>query len=291
MISTPISGSFVGGSVSLTGTATDDKGVKAVRIEVPTVSGTATYPTTLNTTTNQWTATIATKNVSGSIIADGQTIFTVIASDTSGKESTNTVVLNVDNTAPTVLVNVPQGYGALKLPSTSDFLEIKGDVFDKSPLTKVEASILDGTGTVLSTVTASGTNTFSARLIFASLKDASNNPVTLTDLATYSYKVTAYDKVGNTNSYYYHAQDIWPILGPSDLFPASDDLGKADQDGTALPTGQTAAAVRALRIDGTGPTCGPISRLTSTPANPASILPRWTRPNRPTRMCWAPNRP
>lgn len=250
-VSSPVSGSYVGGDIAFAGNASDDKLLKSVRIEVTTTSGLSTFPANVNTTTGAWTATVASKTLSTTVIADGQKTFKVIAADASGKETDVNVVLNVDNTPPTVIIDVPQGYGTLK-PSTADFLEIKGDVYDKSPVTVVKTFIVDAsTGTDLAVYTASGTNTFSSRMVFSQLVNAANNPVTLTDLQTYRYRVEALDTVGNKNTFYYHAQDIWALLGPSNLFPASDEIGKADQENVNLPTGQTAAAVKAVRIDNT----------------------------------------
>ncbi len=173
-----------------------------------------------------WSVTIPSGTSASDSIPDGEQQITLTAKDGSGKETSVQLMAYIDNIGPTVLITVPQGYGGSK-PIASDYIDIKGEVWDASPVDKVYVRLLDASGNQLAIQLAAGTNTWSTRF------DISGLP----DLTTYYYSVQATDRAVNQSAGYYHSQDIWALLPTGSLFPATDKLGLMSQSKTGTAGG------------------------------------------------------
>ncbi len=238
-ISSPQQNSYVKGPLTVKGTAADDLSLAKVTVRYVGSSGAVTKNITVSG--GAWTIDIPTGTASADNLPDGEQKVTVTATDGSGKEVEALLLAYIDNIAPTVLVTVPQGYGTSK-PIVSDYIDVKGEVWDRSPIVDVDVQLLAPDNSVLETKLADGTNTWSTRFITSARPDNQ----------TYRYAIQATDKAGNTNTYYYHSQDIWAALTPGLLFPATDEIGKVDQTQSGTAGNITFAMLQALRIGITG---------------------------------------
>lgn len=245
------SGTYQRGVLHLSGTVSDDLGVTSLTVTYPTASGDKVANVPFTGTT--WSLDLDTQAAGGPV--DGKDSITVAASDASGKVTTDTVLVYVDNKAPTVLVTSPSSYGASP-PTYSDFVDIAGDAWDASPISRVDLTLHYTLGAQAHTITkrADGTNSWSVRFF---LKDTASGPLHSTDSPVLSYSVAVTDTAGNVNTSYYHSQDIYQIinaLGAGTLFPTTLELGQLDQGGTSpsVPTGISYASLAADRIDNSG---------------------------------------
>jgi hypothetical protein len=261
-ISAPASGQYLAGTVHFTGTASDDLKLKSVSLRYPTASGDKVQDVTV--TNGSWSADLpsgfdpSTQAPLG--LSEGKVTVLASATDGSGKVTTDSVLLYIDNKAPTVLVTSPTSYSAASPPIYSDYVDVKGEVWDASPVAQVNVT-LHYTGLTdhqVHTVSklADGTNTWSVRFL---LKTGGTGGLTLgaSDTGTVlSYSVAVTDQAGNVNTYYYHTQDIYTILTgkpAGTLFPTTLELGQVDQG--LAPVSSTAliskAELTAVRLDNT----------------------------------------
>ena len=248
-ISSPVPGSYVRGTVVLSGTATDDIGVTSITVSFPTrAGGTGQKDATL--TGKNWTVSIPSGTAGGpGGLAEGKDTITATAKANSGKSATSSVLAYVDNIPPTVLVTTPTSYGS-PYPVYSSYVDISGQAYDASPVTSVVVTLSYVSGGVPKTITqtANGTNAWSVRFF---LNQGAGGPLGLGDDGTIlSYSVVATDQSGNTSSYYYHSQDIYALLTAGKLFPTILELGQLDQGGPSpsVPTGILASALQSRQI-------------------------------------------
>lgn len=162
--STPADGATVSGSLSLTGTASDDTAVAAVEVRVDGGAPVAASGT------SAWSLTVDTRG-----LADGAHTATARATDTSGNSATATVGFTVanggaDTTAPTVSISTP-GPGA----TVAGTVGVAGTAADGVGVTLVEVRVGSGpyqpaagttawTRSVDTTGLADGAHTLTARV-------------------------------------------------------------------------------------------------------------------------------
>ncbi len=241
VITTPVQGAYVHGTVVLAGTAADDIGVASLVVSYPTNGG-GTAQKTATLSGNQWTVSLPSGGAGE--LAEGKSTITVTAKASSGKASTASVLAYVDNTPPTVLVTTPTTYGVTP-PIYSSYVDIEGEAYDASPISSVSVTLsyLNGAMPVSITQTANGANSWSARFL---LNSSAGGPLGLAnDHVVLSYSVVVTDIAGNASTYYYHSQDIYSILAPGKLFPTMLEIGQLDQGG-ASPSSPTGIAIAQL---------------------------------------------
>ena len=239
-ITAPSQNAYVKGTMTLTGTAGDDRAVSTLTVRYDGVGGPVSRDVTVSH--GAWSLSVPTGAGAADNLPDGQQQFNVTATDGSGKSTDTSLIVFVDNAPPTVIVTVPQGYAGSK-PTLSGIFDVKGEVWVASPVQNVTVRIYDG-GTLVATKLADGTNTWSARF------DISNDPP-FTNLGTFEYAVDVTDKAGNQNTYYYDARDIGILrdtFAAGSPFPATDEIGKLDQAGTGSLSGFTFAQLHATRL-------------------------------------------
>ena len=96
-ITSPLPGSYVRGTVVLTGTAADDIGVTSLDVSYPTVGG-GTAEKSIPLTGKSWTASLPSGGPGG--LAEGKDTISVTAKAGSGKASTASVLAYVDTRRP-----------------------------------------------------------------------------------------------------------------------------------------------------------------------------------------------
>ncbi|MCW8966315.1 MAG: Ig-like domain-containing protein, partial [Candidatus Pacearchaeota archaeon] len=224
-ITFPTQDKYLRGSFTLSGTVNDDRSIKSIVVSYQGNSATVTK--TVVAAEGKWSVSIPTGTTLAANLAEGRQTISVVVTDESDKSTGTTVPVFVDNIAPTVLVTVPQVYGA-STSIVSDYIDIKGEVWDQSPIESVNVSIVGVPG---STKLCSGTYTWSVRLVVSTLAEE-----------TFNYMVEVVDRAGNINTYYYHSQDIWELvqaLPAGTLFPSMDEIGKLDQNKITTSSGIT----------------------------------------------------
>lgn len=182
-IASPTSGATVSGTISVTGSSSDNVGISAVDLSV---DGGA------------WHAASGTISWSGSVdttpLADGTHSVTARATDTSGNRSTTSVAVTVENTveapadaeAPTVSITAPADGATL-----NGTVSIWGSSSDDTSVDKVEVRVDTGTW-----MAASGTSSWTRGLdtttysdgdhtIAARATDAAGNVTTTSRTATF----------------------------------------------------------------------------------------------------------
>ncbi len=221
-VNSHINGDYVGGSITLSGEAIDDIGVTSVTISSDKESVNATIDG------QNWTALIDT-----SILDDGDNDFTITVTDSSGKSVSISLLLIVDNNAPTVLVTTPDSYG-----HDIEFnknMSIKGEATDSTRVSKVLISLYDNNGNALFT-DKQATGTSSWYYIFDT--EDYVDPETFSDpgnLSTYYFDVKAVDNSGNFNSWFYHFQDFLNSIDDPTEIPSIEEIHKVDFEGETFP--------------------------------------------------------
>jgi large repetitive protein len=244
-ITSPQQNAYVKGTLTLTGRAADDLGLSSVTVTYSGSSGTMSKSVTVGG--GAWSVDIPTGSAASDALADGEQSLSVTATDRSGKITSAGLIAYVDNLPPTVLVTVPQGYAASR-PTLNSVFDIKGEVWDRSPVQSVTVQLMDAGGTVLASKLADGTNTWSARFDISDPAFA--------NLGIFRYVVEVLDKAGNPNTYYYHSKDIGVLRDTYAFgtpFPATDEIGRLDQSKTGTTSGFTYAQLHATRL---GPETG-----------------------------------
>ena len=167
-ITSPNPGATVSGSVSVSGTSSDNTAVSTVELSV---DGGAFHPVTGTTSWNHL--------VDSAPLADGSHTFTARATDTSGNRSSTSVTVTVDNVveapadtqAPNVAIGDPNA-GA----TVSGSVNVSGSASDNAGVAQVEIRVDGGNW-----VSASGTSNWSRSLDTAAYSDGSH---TITARAT-----------------------------------------------------------------------------------------------------------
>lgn len=229
-ILTPKADSVVRQTINISGTASDDRELDRITVtfvDNDSSSGYAReFPAVINNATKTWSLSLDTENGE---IPDASYEILVTAYDKSGKTQSATRSLQVDNTAPTVLVTSPTLYGTNKSEFCRQII-IQGEAYDASPIQEVMVSICSKDGNELvDPVKADGTNTWSALFTYATLQNH------LQEGGNYYFYIKAKDKSGNVNSTMYHVADLWEKLGQINptgtelSLPSMNQIGKLDQ--------------------------------------------------------------
>ncbi|HTZ53089.1 MAG TPA: Ig-like domain-containing protein [Spirochaetia bacterium] len=246
-ISAPSQNAYIRGTVTVNGSVSDDRGISTLTLHYAGIGGPVSKDITISGKT--WSTSLVTGTGAADNLPNGSQQLTITAKDASGKSTDSQLFVFVDNVPPTVIVTVPQGYGGSR-PTLSSVFDIKGEVWDTSPIQTVTVRLLDGGGATIASKLADGTNTWSARFDISSLAAFPN-------LGTFTYAVDVTDRAGNQNPYYYHARDIGILrdtYAPGQPLPATDEIGKLDQAGGGSTSGFTYAQLYATRL---GPASSP----------------------------------
>ena len=205
-------GDYIAGVVSLSGTYEDDIGVQSLSVILDGQEFQAEL------SNGNWSY-----NLTSTDFSDGPKDVLITVTDGSNKKTINSVLLIIDNIAPTVLITVPQTYGAQK-PTKSTYIDIRGEAYDASPIDSIVVSIYKADGSFVASQAADGTNNWFTRFQF-DLYSAGTFP----DKTDYEYFVEITDIIGNANTYIYHAADIWGLVPSGELFPPINEIGSVDQ--------------------------------------------------------------
>ncbi|WP_304243659.1 Ig-like domain-containing protein, partial [Gracilinema caldarium] len=234
-------------SFTVTGTASDDSGSPNLTVRVKNASGAVVQ--TLNVSPDSagnWSITFKTRKAADqtNALTDGQYTIDVTAADAKGKTQNTYTSVIIDTLPPTVLVTSPLYKNGSQY---TNYIDIKGEVYDANAIKDVQVSLLKADGAVLAGPTvADGTNTWTIRF---ELKDKIQE---LVDQHVYSYNVVVTDKAGNQNTYYFHREDIVTLKNNHNseaLFPATDEIGKIDQLGiTGATSGITPEELKTKQL-------------------------------------------
>jgi hypothetical protein len=240
-ITSPSRNAYVRGGITVTGTVADDIGMKSVDVVLSTKAGATigTYPAVLSGST--YTVTIPND---GSV--NGEMVIEAVGTDSSNKSTKTSISLFLDNVAPTVLVTSPVNTNSIM----TDYIDLKGEVYDTSPIADVTVTLLEADGvTELTTPKrADGTNTWTVRFPLKGQIPAL--PASGTE--AYLINVTVTDTAGNVNTWYYHRADIIAIMTAGATFPAMDAVGKCEQNAIDIAdAGITVAELQGKRRDNT----------------------------------------
>jgi len=160
------------GEFQITGTASDEIAVRSVSVNL-LENGTARYSYNANydAASGKWSVSIPTLDENNKpIVEDLKYEIQAIATDTDGKTSVATRSVQVDNSAPTVLVNSPSLFNDNKSTFFRQ-LRVSGSAYDASEISSVKVSFYKESkegevpfelveGETMLTFTAEGTNTW-----------------------------------------------------------------------------------------------------------------------------------
>ncbi|QEN05977.1 hypothetical protein EW093_15155 [Thiospirochaeta perfilievii] len=209
-ISDPVNVEYKGGTFTLKGVASDDTSIKEVVVEFksPVTNDTKTRTATLSD--NNWYLDIDSDD--SSIFKDGEVEFTVTAIDSVDKKSSKNIIVYLDNTLPTVLVESPNSQDK---DIINGILDVIGSAKDAS-LEKLEVYIVssdDPTKRYLGVT--EGTSSWKATFNTEKLE------IGLLSSQTYYLEVIAYDVAGNQSSYFYYNDDLFS----EEMTQIKSDLG------------------------------------------------------------------
>lgn len=244
-ITSPANNAYVKGDLVVSGTVSDDLGVASVSVVIDGTSHVAAV------TNGTWSVTIPVAKASPAVaggIAEGKKTVSAVTVDEAGKQRSVSIDVNIDNTAPTVMVTSPTTFGlsSTDCPQNTTYIDIKGEAYDPSPIASVVVKLLKLDKTLLDSATADGTNTWSVRFLLK------GSLASLVDNASYYYDVAVTDKTGNVSDYYYHSYDIYSLIASGALFPPMDEIGQLDQAGEG--TSSSGIEMDALKAKRLGPT-------------------------------------
>lgn len=234
------------GEFQITGTASDEIAVRSVSVNL-LENGTARYSYNANydAVSGKWSVSIPTLDENNKpIVEDLKYEIQVIATDTDGKTSVATRSVQVDNSAPTVLVTSPSLFNENKSTFFRQ-LRVSGSAYDASEISSVKVyfysmeDFQDGTSFDYAhtdkyvVYNAEGTNTWNLTV------DLLQNDVFFENGKVYHFFVIAEDTAGNKNTYFYRMGDFYSDKVISDTtpddsdnyipFPSMVQIGKFDQ--------------------------------------------------------------
>lgn len=254
------------GEFQITGTASDEIAVRSVSVNL-LENGTARYSYKANydAASGKWSVSIPTLDENNKpIVEDLKYEIQAIATDTDGKTSVATRSIQVDNSAPTVLVNSPSLFNDNKSTFFRQ-LRVSGSCYDASEISSVKVyfysmeDFQDGTSFDYALTdkyvvyNAEGTNTWNLTV------DLLQNDVFFENGKVYHFFVIAEDTAENKNTYFYRMGDFYRDEVISDTTPGDSDnyipfpsmvqIGKFDQ---GLPvenptSGLTAEGLESIR--------------------------------------------
>ncbi|MBO5401426.1 MAG: Ig-like domain repeat protein [Spirochaetaceae bacterium] len=234
------------GEFQITGTASDEIAVRSVSVNL-LENGTARYSYNANydAASGKWSVSIPTLDENNKpIVEDLKYEIQAIATDTDGKTSVATRSVQVDNSAPTVLVTSPSLFNENKSTFFRQ-LRVSGSAYDASEISSVKVyfysmeDFQDGTSFDYAhtdkyvVYNAEGTNTWNLTV------DLLQNDVFFENGKVYHFFVIAEDTAGNKNTYFYRMGDFYRDEVISDTTPGDSDnyipfpsmvqIGKFDQ--------------------------------------------------------------
>ncbi|OQD42068.1 hypothetical protein BUL40_13260 [Croceivirga radicis] len=234
-ITTPIEGDNIvnaseDGDVTISGTTTDVEDGQIVTVTFS--DGTNTVTTTATVSGNTWTATDA--DISG--LDNGIITVTADVTDVAGNPATDNDPVTLDNTLPTIDIDLPIEGDNIVNASEDNDVTISGTTTDVEDGQIVTVTFSDGTNTVTTTATVAG-NTWTATdadisgldngtiTVTADVTDVAGNPATDNDPITLDNNTPEVDSFSTI--------DITPIL--TGLGDANEQLTielDTDGDGT-----------------------------------------------------------
>lgn len=230
------------GEFQITGTASDEIAVRSVSVNL-LENGTARYSYNANydAASGKWSVLIPTLDEDKKpIVEDLKYEIQAIATDTDGKTSVATRSIQVDNSAPTVLVNSPSLFNDNKSTFFRQ-LRVSGSCYDTSEISSVKVSFYKELkadeapfelveGETMITFTAEGTNTWELT------KDLDEKDTFFENDTIYNFFVVAEDITGNKNTYFFRYGDFYKPDILEDVnkdsfisFPSMQQIGKLDQ--------------------------------------------------------------
>ena len=234
------------GEFQITGTASDEIAVRSIAVNL-LENGTARYSYKANydAASGKWSVLIPTLDEDKKpIVEDLKYEIQAIATDTDGKTSVATRSIQVDNSAPTVLVTSPSLFNDNKSTFFRQ-LRVSGSCYDASEISSVKVyfysmeDFQDGTSFDYALTdkyvvyNAEGTNTWNLTV------DLLQNDVFFENGKVYHFFVIAEDTAENKNTYFYRMGDFYRDEVISDTTPGDSDnyipfpsmvqIGKFDQ--------------------------------------------------------------
>lgn len=240
-------------SLVLSGTAVDDLGITSLTARVRNQSGaTVKEASTLPASDGTWSLSFDTRargSATHDYLPDGEYSIEVLTQDGRDRTHTTYTTVFVDTRPPTVLVTSPltksddSGGSGYSASHYTDAVDIKGEVFDYSPVSQVWVTITDDAGNEVlgGRKLADGTNTWTVRFDLAGKG--------LADAETYRIKAEVLDLAGNRSTYFFHRQDILFLKIPEKPFPSMAEIGRVDQDGLLGSSGLAPEGLAGRRID------------------------------------------
>ena len=265
------------GEFQITGTASDEIAVRSVSVNL-LENGTARYSYKANydAASGKWSVSIPTLDENNKpIVEDLKYEIQAIATDTDGKTSVATRSVQVDNSAPTVLVTSPSLFNENKSTFFRQ-LRVSGSAYDASEISSVKVyfysmeDFQDGTSFDYAytdkyvVYNAEGTNTWNLTkdlILSESTTESDKNVIDFFENnEEYHFFVVAEDIAGNKNTYFYRMGDFYSKGIISDTtndgdnyipFPSMVQIGKFDQgEQVENPTsGLTAEGLEQIKIE------------------------------------------
>jgi len=225
-----VNGEYVGGIISITGIATDDKGVNSVTL----YDGTNTINASMSG--ENWSLDLDTTQY-----PDGEHEFVLTAQDIQNKSVSIKLLLVLDNNPPSVMVTTPADYG----PSVefNKTLVIKGEAADAVRLKEVRVSVYDSKDQlVVDNEPASGKSSwyYSIDTVQRELADGQ-----------YYFFITAEDYSGNKNTFFYHFKDVLDLALDRSNIPSIEEIDAADNQDTPIGDGILSAELSSIRASTT----------------------------------------
>ncbi|MBN1410020.1 MAG: hypothetical protein JW969_04195 [Spirochaetales bacterium] len=187
-ITSHANGDYVKGSITLSGNFEEDVATASVAVSVD--DGATYTEATLNQQARTWSIDIDTAT-----IADGEHDIIFKITDSSNKTTDKKILLYVDNTAPLIIMTVPNSYAESNYGST---FTIKGEAMDTFGIQTVSISVYNDSDVLQFTDTANGTASWSYTFDSASYVNQGNLKFTM----------QAIDRANNASTKYFFNYDI-----------------------------------------------------------------------------------
>ncbi|MDA3850596.1 MAG: Ig-like domain-containing protein, partial [Spirochaetaceae bacterium] len=242
-----VNGDYATGELVLSGAWGDDGVVTDITI---TLNGESSenFEADFDPEGDEWTVSIDTATYT-----DGEKELIIYIKDDTGKSQDKKLLLIFDNNKPVVMVNSPLGY---ETTTFNKDITLRGECADNSGIREVHLSLFNDSGNELSILNADGTDT-----------ETQSNTVLLEGTNAWSYKfksanytdatgsfqfvITATDKSGQQNDYYYHYEDILSINSSSAVIV--EDLMRFESLGSSTAISFDAAALATQQLNATAP--------------------------------------